>query len=213
VQSAECLSDSHFTGNFSILVVDVPKHYLILSTVFSKQDRIPGLLLRCASVGVRELLDLMLLELHVLQTQSQLLTSRGPAYRSGPAVTGDVPEGPKYGESSHSGNEYLERMAIPPKLARSGQPGSPLNEPSPLGLTLRKTPSLLDLIQMKLENNGDQGGPSSPDSVVTQEAERNRPEKFVVPAGNAQVKLKASNFPATRLKIGTWEVEAFFLSE
>ena len=31
---------------------------------------------------------------------------------------------------------------------------NPLNEPSPLGLRLRKSPSLLDLIQMKLSQDG-----------------------------------------------------------
>lgn len=67
---------------------------------------------------------------------------------------------------------------------------NPLDEPSPLGLRLRKSPSLLDLIQMKLsQGNSPKGG--------------NQGKK-----GNSGTieKLKASNFPATVLRIGSWEV-------
>lgn len=70
---------------------------------------------------------------------------------------------------------------------------NPLDEPSPLGLRLRKSPSLLDLIQMKLSQGnspkvGNQGKKEQKGSSGTVE------------------KLKASNFPASVLRIGTWEV-------
>ncbi|CAN4088607.1 unnamed protein product [Withania somnifera] len=72
---------------------------------------------------------------------------------------------------------------------------NPLDEPSPLGLRLRKSPSLLDLIQMKLSqgNNpkvGNQGKKEQKGSSGTVE------------------KLKASNFPATVLRIGSWEYKS-----
>nr|XP_043615545.1 uncharacterized protein LOC122587440 isoform X2 [Erigeron canadensis] len=72
---------------------------------------------------------------------------------------------------------------------------NPLDEPSPLGLRLRKTPSLLDLIQMRLSeaNNSSKAG-----------VHPVKEHKSTV-ATAATDKLKASNFPASLLKIGTWE--------
>ncbi|KAI7731853.1 hypothetical protein M8C21_032217 [Ambrosia artemisiifolia] len=75
---------------------------------------------------------------------------------------------------------------------------NPLDEPSPLGLRLRKSPSLLDLIQMRLAegsalakmgSDGKKGNKSTGVSASTD-------------------KLKASNFPASVLKIGTWEYKS-----
>lgn len=68
-----------------------------------------------------------------------------------------------------------------------------LEEPSPLGLRLKKSPSLVDLIQMKLVQAGkakdaQHGGTAS-----------------------ASEKLKASNFPGSVLRIGSWEVSCFFM--
>ncbi|KAL5201511.1 hypothetical protein ABZP36_035865 [Zizania latifolia] len=62
-----------------------------------------------------------------------------------------------------------------------------LDEPSPLGLRLKKSPSLLDLIQMKLVQAGK--------------------AKDVQHGGTASAseKLKASNFPGSVLRIGSWE--------
>ncbi|KAI3766145.1 hypothetical protein L2E82_16196 [Cichorium intybus] len=68
---------------------------------------------------------------------------------------------------------------------------NPLDEPSPLGLRLRKSPSLLDLIQMRLSE-----GNSYSNSTK---------EHKNTAASSATDKLKASNFPASLLKIGTWE--------
>jgi hypothetical protein len=79
---------------------------------------------------------------------------------------------------------------------------NPLDEPSPLGLRLRKSPSLLDLIQMTLSQGKDSSHTnetSGDHSLVT---------KKDFKAGNSSGafdKLKASNFPASLLKIGKWE--------
>ena len=73
-----------------------------------------------------------------------------------------------------------------------------LDEPSPLGLRSRKRPLLLDLIQMRLlEGNSF--------SSSTKEHKNTA-------ASAATYKLKASNFPASFLKIGTWVVINVFIS-
>lgn len=73
---------------------------------------------------------------------------------------------------------------IPPNL---------LDEPSPLGLSLRKSPSLQDLIQMRLSQSVKKETIANASSVV----------------GTVE-KLKASNFPATLLRIGQWEVSSAY---
>lgn len=77
---------------------------------------------------------------------------------------------------------------------------NPLDEPSPLGLRLRKSPSLLDLIQMTLS----QGKASSTSAAPS--GDPSSKNKKDVKAGAAFDKLKASNFPASLLRIGKWEV-------
>ncbi|XAR50445.1 hypothetical protein NMG60_11004776 [Bertholletia excelsa] len=74
---------------------------------------------------------------------------------------------------------------------------NPLDEPSPLGLQLRKSPSLLDLIQMTLS----QGNASK---VGAQDRNEQKPAS----ASGTTEKLKASNFPASLLRIGTWEYKS-----
>ncbi|CAA6671010.1 unnamed protein product [Spirodela intermedia] len=74
-----------------------------------------------------------------------------------------------------------------------------LNDLSPLGLRLRKSPSLLDLIQMRLS----QGNPSK--ACVGNDDSTEGGKKNTKPTSGVPDKLKASNFPATLLKIGTWE--------
>lgn len=72
---------------------------------------------------------------------------------------------------------------------------NPLEEPSPLGLRLKKSPSLLDLIQMTLsQGNFPKGG-----------SQAKKEHKATTSSGID--KLKASNFPASFLRIGTWEVK------
>ncbi|KAL8243516.1 hypothetical protein R6Q59_009774 [Mikania micrantha] len=75
---------------------------------------------------------------------------------------------------------------------------NPLDEPSPLGLRLRKSPSLLDLIQMRLA----EGNACS--KIGSSDAKKGN--KTVT--ASATDKLKASNFPASLLKIGTWEYKS-----
>ncbi|KAG2243578.1 hypothetical protein Bca52824_094576 [Brassica carinata] len=82
---------------------------------------------------------------------------------------------------------------------------NPLDEPSPLGLSLRKSPSLLDLIQMRLT----QKAADAVSSGVKKES------KCITAASGGTTsapgsieKLKASNFPATVLKIGNWEYKS-----
>ncbi|KDP38724.1 hypothetical protein JCGZ_04077 [Jatropha curcas] len=87
---------------------------------------------------------------------------------------------------------------------------NPLDEPSPLGLRLRKSPSLLDLIQMRLS----QGSASTPG---TQQKENDnlgvKKESKSSTASGTTDKLKASNFPASILKIGSWEYKSRYEGE
>ncbi|KAJ4792650.1 ATP-dependent DNA helicase [Rhynchospora pubera] len=69
-----------------------------------------------------------------------------------------------------------------------------LDEPSPLGLRLRKSPSLLDLIQMKLAHS----------KMVNSDSSKKKEDKSSVVASSNE-RLKASNFPANVLRIGKWE--------
>lgn len=78
---------------------------------------------------------------------------------------------------------------------------NPLEEPSPLGLRLRKSPSLLDLIQMRLS----QGKPSTLGSAPSDDSKSREKGNTKGSALGATDKLKASNFPASLLKIGCWE--------
>ncbi|KAL2644848.1 hypothetical protein R1flu_012435 [Riccia fluitans] len=137
------------------------------------------------------------------QMQSQLLSPRGGSGSSGPALVRDapLPAAAKYSEPLHSTGSICRIPPAPPLTPSV----NPLDEPSPLGLTLRKTPSLLDLISMKLAQSAasDQGS-SNPDALAV-EAAKNRAGKCLVPTSTNQDKLKASNFPASSLKIGNWE--------
>lgn len=67
---------------------------------------------------------------------------------------------------------------------------NPLSEPSPLGLRLKKSESFVELVQMKLTEEHTSKSSTS----------GNKTHK-----GVATDKLKASNFIASVLKIGTWE--------
>lgn len=96
-----------------------------------------------------------------------------------------------------------QSISGPNTLPATSSQNNPLDEHSPLGLTLRKTPSLLDLIQMKLSQGisstaGDSNSETF-DFIVEKETE-------IVTMSGSTEKLKASNFPASHLKIGRWEV-------
>ena len=75
-----------------------------------------------------------------------------------------------------------------------------LDEPSPLGLRLKKSPSLLDLIQMRLSQANSDAGQSSTDN-----AEPSKKKDLKSGTSSAGERLKASNFPASVLKIGKWK--------
>eukprot|EP01018_Ginkgo_biloba_P008734 Gb_35204 [translate_table: standard] len=79
---------------------------------------------------------------------------------------------------------------------------NPLEEPSPLGLTLKKTPSFLDLIQMKL-SQGDLAYSGTVNNL-NEETGKKRDAKCAAAQASTD-KLKASNFPASFLRIGPWE--------
>lgn len=78
-----------------------------------------------------------------------------------------------------------------------------LDEPSPLGLRLRKSPSLLDLIQTKLSQ-----AKSASEQFDVHNNVSDTPMKKEVRSGapTAGERPKASNFPANVLRIGSWEV-------
>ncbi|CAL9043779.1 unnamed protein product, partial [Musa banksii] len=78
-----------------------------------------------------------------------------------------------------------------------------LEEPGPLGLRLRKSPSLADLIQMRL-SQAKSSGTSCATSLGSSEVGDNKELKSSA-ASSSSNKIKASNFPATLLRIGTWE--------
>jgi hypothetical protein len=80
-----------------------------------------------------------------------------------------------------------------------------LDEPSPLGLRLKKSPSLLDLIQMRL-SQASNAGESSMDNSGSEPSKKKDNKSGASAAGE---RLKASNFPANVLKIGSWEVGEF----
>ncbi|KAK4268066.1 hypothetical protein QN277_024771 [Acacia crassicarpa] len=95
-------------------------------------------------------------------------------------------------DSSHEWSCSDDPLSIPPALY------NPLDEPSPLGLRLKKSPSLLDLIQMRLSQED-----------CTKLATANKKDQRGVKASvTTDGKLKASNFPASILKIGSWEYKS-----
>ncbi|KAL2458227.1 hypothetical protein Adt_46041 [Abeliophyllum distichum] len=79
---------------------------------------------------------------------------------------------------------------------------NPMDEPSPLGLRLRKSESFLELIQMRLSQR------NTASLTVKSSENLNSPSqkdaKGTTTSGPND-KLKASNFPASLLSIGSWE--------
>lgn len=80
---------------------------------------------------------------------------------------------------------------------------NPLDEPSPLGLRLRKSPSLLDLIQMTLSQRK---STSISENTTEFTSHGSKKDMRGSTPSMASDKLKASNFPASLLRIGSWEV-------
>ncbi|KAK1324088.1 hypothetical protein QJS10_CPA02g01365 [Acorus calamus] len=81
---------------------------------------------------------------------------------------------------------------------------NPLDGPSPLGLSLRKSPSLLDLIQMRL-SQGNTAISGFTNSGGLESGKKKDLKPTATAASAAVDKLKASNFPASLLRIGSWE--------
>ncbi|XP_057767783.1 uncharacterized protein LOC130988049 isoform X2 [Salvia miltiorrhiza] len=79
---------------------------------------------------------------------------------------------------------------------------NPLDEPSPLGLRLRKSPSLLDLIQMTLSKRNSRSISENTTEMTNQGSKKDTRGSIALSASD---KLKASNFPASLLRIGSWE--------
>ncbi|XP_066322806.1 uncharacterized protein [Miscanthus floridulus] len=90
----------------------------------------------------------------------------------------------------------------PPQARRSDLSCDVLDEPSPLGLRLRKSPSLLDLIQMKLSQAKSAGEQFDVHNNVSDTPMKKEVRSGAPAAGE---RLKASNFPANVLRIGSWE--------
>ncbi|KAL6555187.1 hypothetical protein OROGR_006445 [Orobanche gracilis] len=100
---------------------------------------------------------------------------------------------PLINQQFSSGNHVL---SVPPTQY------NPLDEPSPLGLRLRKSLSLLELIQVRL-SEGSSADISVNPSETTYSGSKTDAKRF--PASSAIDKLKATNFPALLLRIGSWE--------
>ncbi|XP_024980311.1 uncharacterized protein LOC112517187 isoform X2 [Cynara cardunculus var. scolymus] len=79
---------------------------------------------------------------------------------------------------------------------------NPLNEPSPLGLRLKKSPSLLELIQTRLSQCNKNKG-----TLPSENLQVGNKKDVKARAGTSGPidKLKASNFPALLIRIGQWE--------
>ncbi|KAK3155509.1 hypothetical protein QOZ80_2BG0204110 [Eleusine coracana subsp. coracana] len=90
----------------------------------------------------------------------------------------------------------VKAVPQPPLIDQQDMACDILDEPSPLGLRLRKSPSLLDLIQMKLSQAKSTTGLFNVDTT---------PNKKEVKSAELTAGMKASNFPANILKIGSWE--------
>ncbi|KAK4784175.1 hypothetical protein SAY86_018543 [Trapa natans] len=82
---------------------------------------------------------------------------------------------------------------------------NPLDEPSPLGLRLKKSPSFLDLIQMRLSQ-----GTHALEGIKSEDHGKGvkKDSQTTIACNVTAEKMKASNFPASVLKIGEWKYES-----
>ncbi|KAJ4899057.1 Uncharacterized protein Rs2_13008 [Raphanus sativus] len=101
-------------------------------------------------------------------------------------------------EEEHVMELWWDKLVVPMAAAKY----NPLDEPSPLGLSLRKSPSLLDLIQMRLTQSGD------PKAEKESKCINAASSAGAALAPGSIEKLKASNFTASVLKIGNWEYKS-----
>lgn len=110
-------------------------------------------------------------------------------------------------------------LELQPWVVNPAAPASPsdlalADEPCPLGLRLRKSPSLVDLIQMRLAEENTKAAQSGVGAAA--DGKKRDSKHHSAPSAAAAVvsssspsppgdKLKASNFPIHLLRIGTWE--------
>ncbi|KAK9291634.1 hypothetical protein L1049_019583 [Liquidambar formosana] len=134
--------------------------------------------------------------------------------RSGFSAAGEFRNSPpssvdsnRYGvsgfERSEAGNKRV-------KLTNSNQQeeaATTLEEASPLGLTLNKTPSFLNLIEMMLSSQERKTDCSAEEPQTNHSSDHGGVQAKVDDYGSQPMseKLKASNFSASFLKIGAWE--------
>lgn len=150
------------------------------------------------------LLFFLFVQNHVLPSPATSLSSAILLQGSG---GGEQPSLNKSDDSQYSLTRKMSRIF--PPMPVSASPCDPLEEPSPLGLTLKKTPSLLDLITLQLAHGSRTTASDAANCEMIEQGlgKSGKIEKCSAPAGSTvQDKLKASNFPASTLKIGTWEV-------
>ncbi|KAG0535254.1 hypothetical protein BDA96_04G350600 [Sorghum bicolor] len=107
-----------------------------------------------------------------------------------------------FGGGDGAPHKRVKPLPPPPQAFRSDLSCDVLDEPSPLGLRLRKSPSLLDLIQTKLSQ-----AKSASEQFDVHNNVSDTPMKKEVRSGapTAGERPKASNFPANVLRIGSWE--------
>lgn len=111
----------------------------------------------------------------------------------------------QHGQQWSGGGGWTDNsFSIPPSQY------NPLDEPSPLGLRLRKSPSLLDLIQMRLSQGTAAGGGGGVGTTQTETVNLSAVKKETKPTvgSTSTDKLKASNFPASLLRIGCWKYQS-----
>lgn len=90
-------------------------------------------------------------------------------------------------------------------MSSSALENSILDEPSPLGLRLKKSHSFLDLIETML-SKGNNSDIANTKSDHLNSGLKKETRGAAAAASGSNEKLKASNFPATLLRIGSWEV-------
>ncbi|KAI3445408.1 hypothetical protein Pfo_002073 [Paulownia fortunei] len=96
-----------------------------------------------------------------------------------------------------------KRIRLSPEFNQQEGDTDSSAQSSPLGLTLRKTPSFLSLVQRRL-SKGKQADFSTQDN---QSSHHDKPITKIDDLGSQSMseKLKASNFPAIFIKIGAWQ--------
>ncbi|CAN6239186.1 unnamed protein product [Urochloa humidicola] len=133
-----------------------------------------------------------------LQGSGKRRAEPAPSPAPAPAVKVEMEQGFRGGD----GPSHKRVRAVPPLPPAQDICCDVLDEPSPLGLRLRKSPSLLDLIQMKLSQ-----AKSAGEQFTVHNSTSDTPKKKDVKSGvtTAGERMKASNFHANVLKIGNWE--------